>query len=1081
MRLSVGIKLGFWLALFGSVSIGLFGYYIFLRSQDLLIQSSKDKLLTASQAFADRFSDAMTDIAADIQFIETLPMTLKIVEQTPDPAADELRRQLEQVFVSLLASRPEYSQVRLIDAANHGKELVRVDRDLAGIKIISGRQLQEKNHFPYVFETMHLPTGQLYVSEINLNQELGAHSGFGKPTVRIATKIQSQNRHNQGIVVINVDLDDLFKQIRVDLPANINALLTNLNGDYLIHPVPSKTFAFEQGRQFLIQDDIPASRVVLDGKEQHTVTLTDTIPGGTALTAFVRVPLGSPSAQRMVMLGLYTPMESVLAESKTLGFNVIQVTALFSVLAVLISLILARILAQPLNQMTKTVSQFELGKPLPELPSQRNDEIGYLASSFSTLISNLNRQVAALHASETKLQTILDNIPLGIWLIGLDGQSRFLNKTFQDALGITDEAFFSDPRLSKLLTLDDSSTITPYLDVEPEVLTFADASRHVLDIKKVMLFDQTGAKSALIGIAIDITERKHAEQILRSSEEKLRTMFEMSPLGIAQNTMDGRYIEANRALLDMIGYSLDELNRISYWELTPQDYKQQELLQLQSLANTGKYGPYEKEYLHRNGHKIPIRLNGVLINGSDGQQYIWSIVEDITQQKQSEQMIFEQANFDPLTGLPNRRMFHDRLAQSLKKAHRKQLPLALMFLDLDRFKEVNDTLGHAMGDLLLTDAAQRLMSCVRESDTVARLGGDEFTLILDELEDVSSIERIIQDILHKLAEPFQLKDHQAFVSASIGVTFYPKDGNNEDTLIKNADQAMYAAKQQGRNRYSFFTASMQEAAMLKMQTAIDLRKALAAQQFELYYQPIVDLHSGRFQKAEALLRWNHPTNSLLFSPNNFISIAEDIGIISEIGDWVFKQATCQVAQWRKRYQAQFQISINKSPLQFFKGAQQHPLWLEHLRDLGLPGDAVVIEITEGLLLEASPEVSETLSTFHQSGMQVSLDDFGTGYSALAYLKKFNIDYIKIDRSFVSHLSPRSNDMALCEAIIVMAHKLNMKVIAEGIETSEQRDLLLAAGCDYGQGFLFAKPLPATEFERLLSLQSDPALPKTAKP
>ncbi|MCK9608730.1 MAG: EAL domain-containing protein [Methylomonas sp.] len=1074
MRLSVGIKLGFWLALFGSLSIGLFGYYIFVRSQDLLIQSSKDKLLTASQVFAHRLTDALTDIAADIKFIKALPQSRQIIEHNPE-SDKQAQQQLAQVFASLLSSRPEYAQVRLIDAVNHGKELVRVDRDLTGIKIISGQTLQEKNHFPYVFETLLLPAGQLYVSDINLNQELGAHLGFGQPTIRIATKIQSQSSDKQGVIVINVNLDDLFNQIRDDLPANINALLTNIHGDYLIHPNPNKTFAFEQGRQFLIQDDIAVSQVVLDGKAQNTVTITSAIPGGTSLAAFVRVPLGDGNAHRMVMLGLYTPLESVLAESEILGFNVIQVTALFGVLAVLVSLILARILAQPLNQMTKTVSQFKLGMPLPNLPSQRNDEIGYLASSFSTMVTNLNQQVAALHASETKLQTILDNIPLGIWLIGIDGQSRFLNKTFQEALGMSEEEFFNAPHLSKFLTFDDTRSTALSTDHEPEVLTYNDGSQHILDIKKVKLLDRSGAIAALIGIAIDITERKHAEQILRSSEEKLRTMFELSPLGMAQNTMDGRYIEANKALLDMVGYSLEELNSMSYWALTPQDYEPQELAQLQSLSDTGKYGPYEKEYLHRDGHKTPIRLNGVLIKGSDGQQYIWSIVENITQQKQSEQLIWEQANFDPLTGLPNRRMLHDRLAIQIKKAHRRQLPLALIFLDLDRFKEVNDTLGHAMGDLLLVDAAHRLLSCVRESDTVARLGGDEFTLILDELDDISSVERVIQNILQKLAEPFQLKDKQAFVSASIGVTIYPKDGDDKETLIKNADQAMYTAKQKGRNRYSFFTASMQEAAMIKMQTAIDLRHALAANQFKLYYQPIVQLQTGRLQKAEALLRWEHPTNSLLFNPNNFISIAEDIGIIGEIGDWVFTEATRQVAKWRAHYDPAFQVSINKSPLQFFKGINQHRLWLDHLQALGLPGDCVVIEITEGLLLEASLEVSEILSIFRQAGIQVSLDDFGTGYSALAYLKKFHIDYIKIDRSFVSHLSAHSNDMTLCEAIIAMAHKLGIKVIAEGIETTLQRNLLLEAGCDYGQGYLFAKPLPIAEFEQLLSRQTSAIL------
>lgn len=546
----------------------------------------------------------------------------------------------------------------------------------------------------------------------------------------------------------------------------------------------------------------------------------------------------------------------------------------------------------------------------------------------------------------------------------------------------------------------------------------------------------------------------------------------MSPLGIAQNAMDGRFIETNKAFLDIVGYSLDELNTMSYWKLTPPEYQLQEQLQLRTLAETGKYGPYEKEYIHRDGHRVPVRLNGVLITDSDGKQYIWSIVDDITQRKQSEQLIWRQANFDPLTGLPNRRMFHDRLEQELKKAHRTGQSLALIFLDLDRFKEINDTMGHDMGDLLLQDTARRLSGCVRESDTVARLGGDEFTLILGELDDLSSVERIVQNILRKLAEPFQLQDKPAYVSGSVGVTIYPKDGGDSDTLIKNADQAMYAAKHQGRNRYSYFTASMQDAALARMQTASDLRIALGSHQFQLLFQPIVDLADGRILKAEALLRWRHPIRGLV-SPTEFIPIAEDIGIITTVGNWVFQEATRQVAYWRSHYHADFQISINKSPAQFFNIEHSHRAWLDHLRYLGISGQCVIIEITEGLLLEANDEVITQLRDFRAAGIQIALDDFGTGYSALAYLKKFAIDYLKIDRSFISHLSPASNDLALCEAIIVMAHKLGIKVVAEGIETEQQRQLLTAAGCDFGQGYLFSQPLAVDEFSRFLAGQTSP--------
>jgi diguanylate cyclase (GGDEF)-like protein/PAS domain S-box-containing protein len=438
---------------------------------------------------------------------------------------------------------------------------------------------------------------------------------------------------------------------------------------------------------------------------------------------------------------------------------------------------------------------------------------------------------------------------------------------------------------------------------------------------------------------------------------------------------------------------------------------------------------------------------------------------DITEKKKTEELIWQQANFDPLTGLPNRRMFHDRLDQDVKKAHRAGAPLALLFLDLDHFKEVNDTLGHGMGDLLLKEAANRLVNCVRESDTVARLGGDEFTVILGELDEPGCVERVAQNILHKLSEPFQLGEELAYVTTSIGITMYPDDATEIDALLKNADQAMYSAKQLGRNRCSYFTQSMQEAAQTRMRLANDLRVALARDQFRVYYQPIVELATGATYKAEALIRWQHPQYGLI-SPAKFIPVAEETGLIVEIGDFVFLEAARQCQIWRASSHPAFQISINKSPVQF-RNERAKKSWGDQLKALNLPGQSIAVEITEGLLMDANTAITDKLLQFRDAGIQVSLDDFGTGYSSLSYLQRFDIDYIKIDQTFVRNLTPGSNDLALCEAIIVMAHKLGMKVVAEGVETVTQRNLLSAAGCDYGQGYLFSKPLPVGEFESFL--------------
>jgi diguanylate cyclase (GGDEF)-like protein len=468
---------------------------------------------------------------------------------------------------------------------------------------------------------------------------------------------------------------------------------------------------------------------------------------------------------------------------------------------------------------------------------------------------------------------------------------------------------------------------------------------------------------------------------------------------------------------------------------------------------------------------ILCEISGRKIDVGSEQLFIL-VLEDVTERKRAAQMIWNQANFDRLTGLPNRHMFQTRLEQDMVAAERDERSLALVFFDLDLFKEVNDTLGHEVGDLLLQEAARRLRIGVRQSDLVARLGGDEFTLILSGLSDTGYVHQIVQGALQRLAEPFVLAGQQVHISTSAGVTFYPQDAIQVEALLKNADQAMYAAKSQGRNRYNVFTRSMQDAAQKRMRLINDLRVAIAEQQFSVFYQPIVDLKTGHIHKAEALVRWRHPVEGMV-SPADFVPVAEETGMIVDIGNWVFGEAVQQVAAWRQTHDPQFQVSVNVSPVQFRNEGIDQVTWLAQLQAVGLPGEAVLIEITEGLLMEAGGHVTDQLRAFHQAGIGLSLDDFGTGYSSLSYLKKFDIDFLKIDQAFVRNLTANSDDMALCKVIIVMAHTLGLKVVAEGVETQEQCDLLAAAGCDYGQGYLFARPMPAPEMPLNLAWKPQP--------
>jgi len=486
----------------------------------------------------------------------------------------------------------------------------------------------------------------------------------------------------------------------------------------------------------------------------------------------------------------------------------------------------------------------------------------------------------------------------------------------------------------------------------------------------------------------------------------------------------------------------------------------------EDTVNQPELHQFDVEMLTVTGRHIWVHSSGHTVwrNGQPVRRT--AIVQDITERKQAESEVWAQAHFDSLTGLPNRRMLRERLEQALRHNRRERCRMALLFVDLDHFKEINDTLGHDQGDQLLVEAARRIRGCVREADTVARMGGDEFTVLMTDLQRVDRLEGVLQKMLNALSIAFELTNEQVFVSASIGVTVFPDDATTIEGLLRNADQALYAAKGAGRNRYRFFTPALQETVQQRAQVVHDLRIALTEQQLRVYYQPIVDLISGTISKAEALVRWQHPQRGLV-SPAEFIPIAESSGLIGPLGEWVFQQAAEQARRWRTTLHPHFQISVNKSPVQFENPDPQAMPWIEQLRALGLDGTSIVVEITEGLLLSDSNHVIEQLLRLSDDGIQVSLDDFGTGYSSLAYLQKFDIDYIKIDRSFVRQLVAGSTDLALCQAIIAMAHTLGMKVIAEGIETDAQRQLLTDAGCDFGQGFLFSAPLPADAFEALL--------------
>ncbi|WP_199175644.1 EAL domain-containing protein [Telmatospirillum siberiense] len=674
-------------------------------------------------------------------------------------------------------------------------------------------------------------------------------------------------------------------------------------------------------------------------------------------------------------------------------------------------------------------------------------------------------------------QAILDRCPVGIAVIDYDGNYVTVNPAYCAIYGYEPQEMVSHP-FTMVFPVEDRQPILirhqRFLSEGGKLggeWTVVRRDGTVLSVwsESVRFAKREGFFNRLVYV-LDITERKKTQEQMRIAA----TVYETSHEAILVTDGDNNIIAVNPAFTRVTGYDFAEVVGRNPRIFKSGRHDDAFFREMWRSLNEEDMWIGEVWDRRKSGEDYVKELTITVVKDASGAvlSYV-GMFSDITLRKKNEEIIWRQANFDAVTGLPNRHMFQDRLEQGARKATREGRIMALMLIDLDHFKEVNDSLGHRAGDALLAEVSFRIAGCLRAVDTVARLGGDEFAVIFSDLSHARDGERVARTLLASLAEPFFIERESVFVSASIGIAIFPDDSDSLEELFKNADQAMYAAKAAGRNCFSYFTPAMQQAALDRLRMSNDLRRALDAAQFEVHYQPIIHLMTGRVVKAEALVRWLHPTRGMI-GPAEFIPLAEDTGLIVPLGDWVARQAIARLAQWRRAFNPEFQIAVNQSPAQFRSNDFTDVGWVQELERYGLEGNAVVIEITEGLLLNAEPRVNKNLLMFRDAGIQIAIDDFGTGYSSLAYLRKFDIDYLKIDRSFVEDLDGIGLD--LCEAIVVMAHRLGLEVVAEGVETERQRDILARIGCDYAQGYLFSRPLPAESFTALLSAWPDPSAP-----
>jgi diguanylate cyclase (GGDEF)-like protein/PAS domain S-box-containing protein len=689
----------------------------------------------------------------------------------------------------------------------------------------------------------------------------------------------------------------------------------------------------------------------------------------------------------------------------------------------------------------------------------------------SELADALRQHAQELQSREEKMRRVINTVPALVRATDAEGRLAFVNDYHQQffdinpetAVGGTQGTLFGNEYAARHHNLDNIvlNSGATLRGVEETILDLEGRS-HVMLTTKAPLSASNGRVDHVVTVSLDITERKLGEQAVRESEERFRRLIEGSVLGIVIEK-DGHALFANATFAQIFGYAHpDEILALPGLDsLFPKaEHRRIKRLKSEYASTQAIADRIELEGLKQDETLIWVEIQVQEVWWKGEQVWQWTVA-DITLRKAYEERLQRQANFDAITGLPNRILALDRLRGAVVSGHRHNHKVGVLFIDLDHFKKINDTLGHATGDQLLKLAADRLSRCVREEDTVARLGGDEFTVILPNIIAPAHAEPVIHKILNAFSLPFHLDRHEAFVTASIGITIFPDDTEDPQVLMQNADAAMYRAKEQGRNTFQFFTPELNQRAMERMRIEGHLLHALDRNEFSLHYQPIVDLRSGNLIGAEALLRWSNAELGTI-SPDRFIPLAEDTGLIVPIGRWVLNTACRQLTRWRSMGLPPLRVSVNVSSRQF-RGKDLVGAVTQALNDHAVAPPWLELEITEGLLMDELPHTKETLRELDTLGIRFALDDFGTGYSSLSYLKQFPVDTVKIDQSFIRDVSTDPSDATVVEAIIAMANRLNVEVVAEGVETPQQAEFIRGHGCDMAQGYYFSKPLTPEQF------------------
>jgi diguanylate cyclase (GGDEF)-like protein/PAS domain S-box-containing protein len=700
------------------------------------------------------------------------------------------------------------------------------------------------------------------------------------------------------------------------------------------------------------------------------------------------------------------------------------------------------------------------------------------ASTMTRDISQQIRAEQALRESEERFRKVFADGPVGMALLG-EG-SRFLeaNESLARMLGhTTDElARLTFPDVTHPADLDLDVGLARKL-FDGEIPGYQIEKRCVSKSGETIWINLTAsvvrdvAGSAPYGLAIieNITDRKGAEKALRDAKERFASAFDNAPIGIALTSLAGDFLQVNRALCRMTGYSEEELLAWQFQDLShPDDIDAERPYLGQVLSGEIRSYQIEKRYRHADGHTIWVLVSMSMVTDSGGQAlHIILQAEDVTERRLAEEQLVHRSLHDPLTELPNRMLFMDRLGQALRRDERRPGSVAVMFVDLDHFKVINDSMGHEAGDQVLGVIASRLQSILRPGDTVSRFGGDEFVILCEDILDERQAVRIADRLARTVAQPLPLPTGDVVVTASVGIALAMDATDRPEALIRDADAALYRAKERGRARHELFDHAMGMRAVKRMETENELRQAIERGELRLHYQPIVRAGNGRIASVEALVRWEHPEKGLL-PPDEFISVAEETGLIEPLGSWVLHEACSQFGRWQARAPdglplvMAVNLSARELGRQGFVGRVE-----DALAEVRMDPTNLCLEITETVLIEAARSARSALDELRKIGVSLAIDDFGTGYSSLTYLKRFQVDSLKVDRSFVEGLGRDPEDTAIVTAVVALAHALGLSTVAEGVESHEQLEQVQSLGCDFVQGYYFAAPQPADMLQDIL--------------